>query len=199
MIHYTQSARISQKQDEHNIYAITKTISPPSYHHNGFVATYALGNMMYGYVLMYWVDMPSCSCAQVHELPRGDNREGIWFSFIDCIYVTPILLMYIYIHTFIYIHTHIIYIYIYIYLFIHILYIYGNHGENKLRVRFKQNISAIAFFCCFHYHITNVPYIYKYGRRTSAQETYVLRNIYIYIYMCVCVLSQCNMHSQSSP
>ena len=43
---------------------------PPGYHHNGFVATHALGH--------------SCtSCAQVHELPQshcGDNREGTLFS-----------------------------------------------------------------------------------------------------------------------
>ena len=29
------------------IYVIMKTMSPPSYHHNGFVATHALGHMMY--------------------------------------------------------------------------------------------------------------------------------------------------------
>ena len=27
-----------------------KTMFPPSYHHNGFVATHALGHMMYGYI-----------------------------------------------------------------------------------------------------------------------------------------------------
>ena len=46
-----------------------KTMYPPGYHHNGFVATHALGHMMYG--------------AQVHELPQshcGDNREGTLFS-----------------------------------------------------------------------------------------------------------------------
>ena len=32
------------------IYVIMKTICPPSYHHNGFVATHALGHMMYGYI-----------------------------------------------------------------------------------------------------------------------------------------------------
>ena len=37
MIHDTQSAQISQKQDERNIYAIMKTMCPPDYHHNGFV------------------------------------------------------------------------------------------------------------------------------------------------------------------
>ena len=29
-----------------------KTMSPPGYHHNGFVATHALGHMMYGYILL---------------------------------------------------------------------------------------------------------------------------------------------------
>ena len=29
-----------------------KTICPPRYHHNGFVATHALGYMMYGYRLL---------------------------------------------------------------------------------------------------------------------------------------------------
>ena len=28
-----------------------KTMCPPGYHHNGFVATHALGHMMYGYTL----------------------------------------------------------------------------------------------------------------------------------------------------
>ena len=49
-----------------------KTMCPPGYHHNGFVATHALGHMKYG-----------SSCAQVHELPQshcGDNREGTLFS-----------------------------------------------------------------------------------------------------------------------
>ena len=46
-----------------------KTMFPPSYHHNGFVATHALGHRT--------------SCAQVHELPQshcGDNWEGTLFS-----------------------------------------------------------------------------------------------------------------------
>ena len=45
-----------------------KTVCPPGYHHHGFVATHALGHMMYG-----------SSCVQVHELPQsrcGDNRGG---------------------------------------------------------------------------------------------------------------------------
>ena len=52
MIHDTQSAQISQKQDERNIYVIMKTMCPPGYHHNGFVATHALGHMMHGYTLL---------------------------------------------------------------------------------------------------------------------------------------------------
>ena len=40
MIHDTQSAQISQKQDGRNIYVIMKTMCPPGYHHNGSVAEY---------------------------------------------------------------------------------------------------------------------------------------------------------------
>ena len=71
MIHDTQSAQISHKQDERNIYVIMKTMCPPGYHHNGFVETHALGHMN------------RTSCAQVHEFPQshcGDNREGTLFS-----------------------------------------------------------------------------------------------------------------------
>ena len=53
-----------------------KTMCPPGYHHNGFVATHALGHMMY-------IMCNRTSCAQVHELPQshcGDNREGTLFS-----------------------------------------------------------------------------------------------------------------------
>ena len=52
MIHDTQSAQILQKQDGRNIYVVMKTIFPPGYHHNGFMATHALGHMMYGYTLL---------------------------------------------------------------------------------------------------------------------------------------------------
>ena len=52
MIHDTQSAQISQKQDERNIYVTMKTMCPPGYHHNGLVATHAPGHMMYGSTLL---------------------------------------------------------------------------------------------------------------------------------------------------
>ena len=32
---------------------IMKTMCPPGYHHNGFVATHALGHMMYRYIYIY--------------------------------------------------------------------------------------------------------------------------------------------------
>ena len=76
MIHDTQSAQISQKQDERNIYAIMKTICPPGYHHNGFVATHALAHVHHHY-------LHRTSCAQVHELAQsycGDNREDTLIS-----------------------------------------------------------------------------------------------------------------------
>ena len=44
MIYDTQSAQISQKQDERNIYSIVKTMAPSGYYHSGFVATHALGH-----------------------------------------------------------------------------------------------------------------------------------------------------------
>ena len=34
------------------MYDIMKTMCPPGYHHNGFVATHALGHMMYGCTLL---------------------------------------------------------------------------------------------------------------------------------------------------
>ena len=37
-----------------NIYSVMKTICPPGYHHNGFVATHVLGDMTYIH--------PSCFC-----------------------------------------------------------------------------------------------------------------------------------------
>ena len=62
--------RVLKSQDGHNIYVIMKTMCPPGYHYNGFVAAHAFGHIMY-------------RCAQVHELPQGqcgDNREGALFS-----------------------------------------------------------------------------------------------------------------------
>ena len=54
----THSAQISQKQDKHNIYAIMKTMCPPGYHHNGFVAAHGLGHMMNNVATVHHV--PTC-------------------------------------------------------------------------------------------------------------------------------------------
>ena len=37
---------------EGNCHVIMKTMCPPDYHHSGFVATHALGHMMYSYKLL---------------------------------------------------------------------------------------------------------------------------------------------------
>ena len=56
-----------------------KTMCPPGYHHNGFVATHALGHMMYGYTL---------SCHKAITVITGRVH-----CFHDYIYITLILLM----------------------------------------------------------------------------------------------------------
>ena len=77
MIHDTQSApQISQKQDEHNIYVIMKTMCPPGYHHNGFVATHALGHMMYSYTLLVPMNQ-----SVLNKLNKEHNISGHkWFT-----------------------------------------------------------------------------------------------------------------------
>ena len=82
MIDDTQSAQVSQKQDERNIYVIMKTMCRPGYHHNAFVATHALRHMMYGYV-------PKCmSCHKAIVVIAGTAH-----CFHDNIYITLILLL----------------------------------------------------------------------------------------------------------
>ena len=49
----TRSAQISQRQEGCNIYAIMKTMYSPDYHHNDFVATHVLGDIMYGFLYVY--------------------------------------------------------------------------------------------------------------------------------------------------
>ena len=57
----THIAQIPQEQDRHNIYAILKTMCPPCYHINSFVATHALGHIMN-------------KVATVHRVPKA------WFA-----------------------------------------------------------------------------------------------------------------------
>ena len=57
-------AHIPQKQDERNLYVIMKTMCPSGYHQNGFVATHALGHMMYGMDGMTY--MYICICIYIY-------------------------------------------------------------------------------------------------------------------------------------
>ena len=86
MIHDTQSAQISQKQDERNIYVIMKTMCPPGYHHNGFVATHALGHMI------HWIHhVPKCmSCHKAIVVITGRAH-----CFYDYVYIYMYVCMYV--------------------------------------------------------------------------------------------------------
>ena len=84
---HTQSAQISQKQDEHNLYAITKTMCPPGYHHNDFVATHALGHMMY------------VSYTHTHSLTHTHTHTHIYIYIYVCIYIRLYIYIYIYIYS----------------------------------------------------------------------------------------------------
>ena len=65
------------------IYAMMKTIRPPGYHQNGFVATHALGHMMF-YITVYHV--PKCmSCQKAIVVITGTV-----YRFDDNIYITLI-------------------------------------------------------------------------------------------------------------
>ena len=57
-----------------------KTMCPPGYQHNGFVATHALGHMMYGYIYIYklrhWPSIAGMS-PQSHCGDEEDGRIGL--------------------------------------------------------------------------------------------------------------------------
>ena len=88
-----------------------------------------------------------------------------------------------------------VYMYIYIYICIYIyIYIYGIHGDNKkLHIHLEQNISAIAFFCCFGHRITNVNCFtatYKFTMKFNNLIIYIYISIYLSIYIkaeCICI------------
>ena len=67
MIHDTQSAQTVPKQDEPNIYVIMKIMCPLGYHHNGCVASHALGHMMYGYTLLIQMNQ-ECSTSKAKSV-----------------------------------------------------------------------------------------------------------------------------------
>ena len=51
---------------------IMKTMCPPGYHHNGFVATHALGHMMYRYTLLVPINQRVLS-----KLSKGYDISGL--------------------------------------------------------------------------------------------------------------------------
>ena len=66
-----------------------KTMCPPGYHHNGFVATHALGHMTYGYTLLVPMNQRVLNKQSKERNNRvvvsecnhcGDNRESTLFS-----------------------------------------------------------------------------------------------------------------------
>ena len=69
-----------------------KTMRPPGYHHNGFVATHALGHMrctVWATVLATVHHVPKCmSCRKAIVVTTGRAH-----CFHDYIYITPILLL----------------------------------------------------------------------------------------------------------
>ena len=71
------------------------------------------------------------------------------------------------------------------------IYIYGIHGDNKkLHIHLEQNISAIAFFCCFGHRITNVNCF-----TATYKFTMKFNNLIIYIYISIYLsISQPNVY-----
>ena len=49
-----------------------KTMCPPGYHHNGFVATHSLGHMMYGYALLVLINQ-----RVLNKLSKECNISGL--------------------------------------------------------------------------------------------------------------------------
>ena len=94
-----------------------KTMCPPGYHHNGFVATHALGHMMYGLYIYIYI-------------------------YIYYLYIFIYIYIYIYINIRNRIRSSIMsYSNIYIYLYIYIVHIYKNLPRN-VRVRLPHTRSG---------------------------------------------------------
>ena len=104
----SQSAQISQMQDEYNVYAIMKTMCPPGHHHNGFVE----------HSSVHWYQQcVTVHHVPVHELPQshcGNNWGGTLLSRLHAIvaitgkvggYIVFIALPVIYIYIYIYIYA----------------------------------------------------------------------------------------------
>ena len=77
----THIAQISQEQDRHNIYAIMKTMWPPCYHINGFVATHVLGT--------WWTKLQRYIMRQRLDCHIVIVVAGRAHCFHDCINLVP--------------------------------------------------------------------------------------------------------------
>ena len=95
-----------RKQDEHNVYVIMKTMCPSGYHHNGFVATHALGYMMYSYTLLVPMNQ-----RMLNKLCKDHNISGNIYIYIF-IYIYILYISYIYIYAVLYICIYMIMYYI---------------------------------------------------------------------------------------
>ena len=101
VIHYIQSAQISQKRDGRNVYVQSwkQGVLP-------VITAKSLWQLKHLGTWCTWCT----SCPQVHELPQkdcGDNREGTLFSWLN-----------IYLNIYVYLYNIMEYIYIYIYIYI---------------------------------------------------------------------------------
>ena len=103
------------------MYVIMKTMCPPGYHHNGFVATHALRHI-------YYAHLPSVRFE--HSVCRGSLMTTYIYIYI-----------YIYIYTYIYIYIYIyVYMYIYIYIYIYIyVYVYISFRRSALYLLTQQS------------------------------------------------------------
>ena len=95
VINNTQSSQISQKQHRRNIYVVMKTMCPPGYHYDGFLAAHALGHMMNNVPTVHHV--PKCIiCHRVIVV----TARAHWFH--DCMNLFMYICIYIYIYIYIY-------------------------------------------------------------------------------------------------
>ena len=64
------------------IYIYIYIMCPPGYHHDGFVATYALGHMMYNFKHLLWCTSPQI--LHVERFCHVYNAAQLFFEFPTC-------------------------------------------------------------------------------------------------------------------
>ena len=120
-----------------------KTIWPPSYHHNSFLATHALAHTIYGYTSL--VPMNQC---MLNKLSKEHNHIIYIHTYIYTYYIYT----YTYMYTFVYV-IHNIYVYIIynIYTYIHTKNVTLLQSRKKKtytlnQTHFKRSITKWIFF-----------------------------------------------------